>query len=449
MIAVLAAALVIAAWPVPLNSTYAQDEPQQCTALAAQALEQAQAACADLAPSEVCEASSGTISALDTLQTIPGAAADTADAWPITVLSLPVEAEQVVTAVLYGGGEMARQPDAEPAAFTLWTGDNPAACAETPSGLLLQSAGEQPARVIVNGVALDLAAATVLVRAVPDTPLDVLTLDGAAIVTVQAASVEVPAGSAVSIVLPGTDEVVGSEPPALMQGFPFAAIAYAPAELLPDAPSCRVGVIESAADVTLYEFAGTNEPAFGPISPEQSYLVTGEATAADGALWWQLSTASGPAWVAQDQVRTFGACEEGVLPNAASDPVSRPPADGAASGVDFTPAANTVWQMVPGEDHMTGECSGAPALNFCDHLAAIAPAPTGIQWKGMEATPYMLEPLQSNVYTYSGRNALDTGTVEMVLQFTSDSTLTMTQTLTLDSEPSCQHVYYYSGEKNW
>ena len=30
-----------------------------------------------------------------------------------------------------------------------------------------------------------------------------------------------------------------------------------------------------------------------------------------------------------------------------------------------------------------------------------------------------------------------------------EGAVTMTQTLTLSSEPSCTHTYYYTGEKNW
>jgi hypothetical protein len=105
--------------------------------------------------------------------------------------------------------------------------------------------------------------------------------------------------------------------------------------------------------------------------------------------------------------------------------------------------------MRPGSDNMTGECSGAPAINFCDHLAAIAPASGGLSWKGMEANPYFLSRIQPNVYAYTGPNVLGTGRVSMTLSFTSATTLTMTMSLVLTSEPNCQHVYYYTGTRNW
>jgi len=39
--------------------------------------------------------------------------------------------------------------------------------------------------------------------------------------------------------------------------------------------------------------------------------------------------------------------------------------------------------------------------------------------------------------------------VSMTLSFTSETTLTMTMSLVLNSEPSCQHIYYYTGTRNW
>ena len=41
------------------------------------------------------------------------------------------------------------------------------------------------------------------------------------------------------------------------------------------------------------------------------------------------------------------------------------------------------------------------------------------------------------------------GTRLWPLTFTSATTLSMTMSLVLNSEPNCQHVYYYSGTKNW
>jgi hypothetical protein len=136
-------------------------------------------------------------------------------------------------------------------------------------------------------------------------------------------------------------------------------------------------------------------------------------------------------------------------------PGSAPPATGGddsgdtSTAPDFSPATNTVWQMVPGTDNLSGQCSGAPAINFCDHLAAIAPAQGGITWRGMEPSPYFLTRVQPNVYAYSGPNVLNTGTINLTLTFTGEANLKMTMSLVLSSEPDCTHVYYYTGTKNW
>jgi hypothetical protein len=53
------------------------------------------------------------------------------------------------------------------------------------------------------------------------------------------------------------------------------------------------------------------------------------------------------------------------------------------------------------------------------------------------------------VYAYSGPNILGTGTISLTLTFTSETTLKMTMSLVLNSEPACQHTYFYTGSKNW
>ncbi len=105
--------------------------------------------------------------------------------------------------------------------------------------------------------------------------------------------------------------------------------------------------------------------------------------------------------------------------------------------------------MYPGSDQMSGQCSGAPAINFCDHLAAIAPASGGVMWKGMEASGYYLQRIQPNVYAYAGPNVLGTGTINMTLRFTAENTVTMTQTLRC-SEPGLPPATpITTPAKNW
>ena len=328
------------------------------------------------------------------------------------------------------------------------------ACAGAGSGLLLQSESESEAQIRVNGASLRFANATLLLHAEPGAALDVIALDGAATVSAQGTSVELGAGEQVRVPLGGEDGLTASARPAAAQTFALADASNAPIALLPGALECRVSA--SASNVTLRVGPGETRGVLASMQPDRPYRVLGWASDGEGTPWYELDTGAQTSWVQQDAVAPFGACDA-VAQVEAPPLVFAPPSapliseagEDAAPVSDFSPAANTVWQMYPGSDQMSGECSGAPAINFCDHLAAISPASGGIMWKGMEASPYYLQRIQPNVYSYAGPNVLGTGTISMTLRFTADNTVTMTQTLTLASEPSCTHTYYYTGEKNW
>jgi hypothetical protein len=232
-------------------------------------------------------------------------------------------------------------------------------------------------------------------------------------------------------------------------------VAYAPASLLPGAMTCLVGQPAGATEIQLRVGPGEQRGQLGRMNPDQAYSVLGWANDPDGNPWWQLDTGETPSWAPQSLVKAIGACDvvaQVEPPPLTFAPPPPPPAGDGGQSVpsdDLSPAANSVWQMIPGGDNMSGQCSGAPAINVCDHLAAIAPASGGITWRGMEANPYYLVRLQPNVYAYSGPNVLGTGTISLTLTFTGDSTLKMTMKLVLSSEPDCQHVYNYTGTKNW
>ncbi len=344
------------------------------------------------------------------------------------------------------------EPPAAPfAALTLSTGE--AACAETPSGLLLQYSGEQPAQLQINQTGLEFSGATLLVTATPGEALRVRALAGSVMVTARGIAQEVSTGQAARVPLGGDDGLTPTAIPSVERSYPFAEVAYAPLALLPQEVACTVGLV-TPASVTLRVGPGMQRGVLASMSPTASYSVLGWASDPDGAPWWQLDTGTQPSWVAQADVRAIGACQAVAQvepPPLVFAPPAAPAEGGAApeTGVDFAPAGNSVWQMRPGSDNMTGECSGAPAINFCDHLAAIAPVAGGISWKGMEASPYYLTRIQPNVYAYSGPNVLGTGTVSMTLTFTSETTINMVMRLVLASEPNCQHVYYYTGTRNW
>ncbi|MBN1681070.1 MAG: hypothetical protein JW966_12355, partial [Anaerolineae bacterium] len=235
-------------------------------------------------------------------------------------------------------------------------------------------------------------------------------------------------------------------------------VAYTPVALLPGALPCVVGAPSATAEVMMHVGPGAQRGAFGNMLTNLIYTVTGWGTDPEGVPWWQIDLGTDQGWVPEASVLMLGACD--AVAEAETPPLTfappEPPAEGDSASdeadtgePDMSPTANSVWQMYPGTDNMTGNCTGAPPINFCDHLAAIQPATGGIMWKGMEASPYYLERIQPNVYAYSGPNILGTGTINMTLTFTTDNTLKMTQGLTLASEPSCQHVYYYTGTRNW
>ncbi len=324
-----------------------------------------------------------------------------------------------------------------------------------PSGLLLQYVGEQAATIQVNQVNLEFSDATLLLTASANDALEVKALAGSAIVTARGIPETVSVGGAARVTLGGDDGLTPQAPPAIQDSYAFADVASAPVDLLPNAMSCMVGLADSGADVQLRVGPGEQRGLLGSMNPNLTYNVVGWANDPDGSPWWQLDTGDTSSWVAQSVTRAIGTCD-GVAqvepPPLTFAPPPLPPAGEGGEvvgGDDLAPAANSVWQMVPGSDNMSGTCSGEPAINFCDHLAAIAPASGGITWRGMEASPYYLVRIQPNVYAYSGPNILGTGTINLTLTFTSDTTLKMTMGLTLSSEPDCQHVYFYSGTKNW
>lgn len=347
------------------------------------------------------------------------------------------------------------QPSSPFQALILTTNSAAATCPSASSGLLLQYSGEQPTEIQVNGVIVSFSDATLLLTAVPNERLTVAALAGSGTVTAQGASEEVTAGSAVRVLMSGENSLTPAAPPAVAQPYAFAEAVNAPVSLLPGALPCVVGMASPDTRVVLRVGPGTQRGPLANMLPDKVYSVIGWANDGEGAPWWQLDTGEQKSWVSQAEVNAIGACdtvaEAEVPPLVFAAPAAPPAGEGGEAETvdDFAPAANSVWQMIVGADNMQGECSGTPAITFCDHLAAISPAQGGVMWKGMEASPYYLTRIQPNVYAYSGPNVLGTGTINMTLRFTSDSTVTMVQSLTLRSEPNCQHVYNYTGSKNW
>ncbi len=338
-------------------------------------------------------------------------------------------------------------------AFTLVTTES--ACEAAPSGMLLQYSGDDIASLVVNQTTLDFADATLLLTAAANDVFEIKVLTGSVTVTARGIPKEATGGEAVSISLGGEDGYTPTAPPVNLGSYTFPEVAYAPLDLMPSQTACMVGVAASNAIVQLRVGPGEDRGSIGTMSANKAYTVIGWANDPQGSPWWQLDTGGNSSWVDQKNVRIIGDCamvaevEAPPLVFAPGAPVSGGDSGNTLNAPDFSPAANTVWQMVPGTDNLSGQCSGAPAINFCDHLAAIAPAQGGITWRGMEPSPYFLSQIQPNVYAYAGPNVLNTGTINLTLTFTGEATLKMTMSLVLNSEPDCTHIYYYSGTKNW
>jgi hypothetical protein len=266
------------------------------------------------------------------------------------------------------------QPTGEPfQAFTLTTGG--AACPAAPSGLLLQYSGEQVAMLRVDQVNLEFSNATLLLTASANGDLEVKALAGSATVTARGIPKDVSAGEMARVSLGGDDGLTPQVDPTVQKSYAFADVAYAPVSLLPNAMTCMVGVPDSSADVQMRVGPGEQRGLLGRMNPNLTYNVIGWANDPDGQPWWQLDTGDTLSWTAQAEVRAIGTCD-GVAqveppPLTFAPPPIPPAGEGgeAVGGDDLAPTTNSVWQMKPGSDNMTGTCSGAPAINFCDHLA--------------------------------------------------------------------------------
>ncbi|MBI5957589.1 MAG: SH3 domain-containing protein [Chloroflexi bacterium] len=325
-------------------------------------------------------------------------------------------------------------------------------CDAVPSGMLLQYTGEQAASVQINQVSLDFSDSTLLLTSNTNGELEIKVLAGSARITARGVPQDAEAGEVVGVSLGGEDGLTPLTAPQLQGDYAFSETAYAPIDLLPGKTACIVGLPTAEKRIVLRVGPGTQRGELGNMQ-DTGYSVLGWANDPDGSPWWQLDTGEQSSWVAQADVHTIGLCNEVAQveapPLVVAPPVVPAGENPVAGGTDFAPTANSVWQMIPGSDNMIGECTGAPAINFCDHLAAIGPTAGGVSWRGMEPNPYSMVRTQTNTYVYSGPNGTGTGTLSMILSFNSETSLNMTMSLVLSSEPNCQHVYYYSGTKNW
>jgi len=127
----------------------------------------------------------------------------------------------------------------------------------------------------------------------------------------------------------------------------------------------------------------------------------------------------------------------------AAAPTARPTA------ADFTPQQTSVWdtELSPNTDNMQGTCSNP--VNPVYGLVQVTPQGNTLVWKNQEPAPYTMTRVRASVWQYSGPTSVNDGTVTMVVQFTSATTLKLTRTFVSAAEPNCTHVHTYNGVFQW
>jgi hypothetical protein len=333
-------------------------------------------------------------------------------------------------------------------AFTLVTGSK-TACPEASAGLILQLSGKETARLLVNGAEVSFSTATLLLRAIAKDSLDVMVISGAAAVRAAGAEVALDAGSATKVRLGGTDGLTANAAPKAATKYPFAAVAGLPATALNGGLPCMAGAATATARVNIKTGPGNKEySTLSTLRADQTYLVAGWAADSAGAHWWKLaSEAKQENWVEQAAVRTVGMCDAVAKAESAQAASASSGSTGGTTGAvprGFAPTTQTIWDVVPTQDKLVGECTRG-ALNYCPLMVALKPEGNAISYRGAELQPYRLNFVRENVYSYSGRNTLGDGKVNMTLTFTSPTTLVVNQAITLDVEPKCQHTYIFTA----
>jgi hypothetical protein len=78
-------------------------------------------------------------------------------------------------------------------------------------------------------------------------------------------------------------------------------------------------------------------------------------------------------------------------------------------------------------------------------LVQITPSESGLQWHNTVPEDYTFTKATASTYTYAGPNGIGTGAVTLQVTFTSDTTLTLSQTFVSTAEPECVHTYTQTG----
>jgi hypothetical protein len=139
----------------------------------------------------------------------------------------------------------------------------------------------------------------------------------------------------------------------------------------------------------------------------------------------------------------LSAPQEVQAPTPAPRPASAP--NQSTFTHSFLSPQTVVYQAESGPDFISGTCN-TPPIEACSHPAAIIPNANGtIDWRGQEPVPYRMQPVGPNSFVFRGRNFLNNANLSLELTLTSESTWAMTMTTVYDSDPLCNHTYYYTA----
>ncbi len=125
-----------------------------------------------------------------------------------------------------------------------------------------------------------------------------------------------------------------------------------------------------------------------------------------------------------------------------------PPTATPSGPVSFVPAGQSVWEVPPAVDTLTGACSSS-AINVPYGLIVISPEGNTLTFRDQGVGSYVFQMASTNVYVYNGRSNNVPGNLSMTLTFTSSTAWQMQTVTVLDADPTCQHNINYSAIFRW
>lgn len=196
------------------------------------------------------------------------------------------------------------------------------ACDDGTSGVLVRTPAGTTAQATINGTAMTLRDADVLIQSGDAGGLQVAVLRGA----VSADGLEGSAGQWISVAASADDAIIA--PASEIQGaYPFLLAAQLPDAIFADAPlACIAGVLPDDDTVNaLADPDATSDTAFA-LDPDTHYIVEAQIVGDDEAAYWRIADA----WLPQATTRTAGACET-VADFVVSTPAPQTESDTAAN----------------------------------------------------------------------------------------------------------------------